>query len=190
MNSIRNIVALIAVALAGSAFAERPTYRNFESKLESLSSSKFLKDRWSGSLGGITTFGERFFVSGSVGLGSDSAFGSTSVGLGTMKDIGTSSSLFAAIGARRYNEANFSLAAATTNLNNEITTATATVGFRSMVTDRMELQTGVTKLARGIYSLQIGAKGTYYFSDSFGAVLELGSSDGDGSGGIGLQYRF
>jgi hypothetical protein len=172
--------------------AERPSFRNLETKLTGYSSSSIGNDddRFAGSLSGSTIFGERFFVSGSVGFGNSSFNNSSALALGILKDVGERSVAFATIGAQRYSHFQGNSFFTSDYRRDTIDTAAATVGIRSMLTERFEGSAGITALARGPYSLQTGLKGTYYFTENIGGVLELGASDGDGNGGIGLRFNF
>jgi hypothetical protein len=184
------MLTLVCTALAGSAAAERPSFRNVETKLTGFAISNSDDDRFAGSLSGSTIFSERFFVSGALGFGSSNFRTSSAVSLGILRDVGENSIAFASVGALRYTDFETLDFFASSYRRNTINTATATVGIRTMLTERFEGSAGITALERGPYDLQLGLKGTYYFTDSIGGVLELGSSDGDGSGGIGVRFNF
>ncbi len=182
----------LAIALgAGTAHAERPSFRNVETKLTGFASSSLNDDSdYAGALSGSTVFRNHFFVSGSAGFGSSTFTNSSSLALGMLKNVGEDSIVFASVGARRYAEFKPRFSFDTESDRETFDTATASVGIRSMLTSRFEGEAGITALENGPYGLQVGLKGTYYFTESIGGVMELGSSDGDGTGGIGLRFNF
>jgi hypothetical protein len=187
-------LTLLLAALVGSAAAERPSFRNVETQLTGFSvhsnGSLNIKDKFAGSLSGSTVFGERFFLSGSLGFGSSIFGNSSAVSLGILKGAGDNSVAFAAIGAQRYNYYSKGALFGADYRSDRFSTATATIGIRSMLSERIEGTFGLTALDRGPYRLQATLKGTYYFTDNIGGVLEFGSSDGDRSGGMGVRFNF
>jgi hypothetical protein len=185
MSNGLSIIAVIAVSAPMHINAAALGFTNLETKLEAYSfnadDQKFL-----GNISGSYAFRDNYFVNASVGFGEGYLTrNSAALGLGLYRMAGARTALFSSIGMQRYEFLEFSNARVT-----DVTTAALSVGVKSLLSDNMELEFGATKLQKGIYSARVGLKGTYYFSDSMGAVVEFGSSDSDGFGGVGVRWRF
>jgi hypothetical protein len=185
--SMQSIIigAAVAIFFAAQSNAAQPSFRTLETKAIGFSFGDS-GSKYAGGLSASWDFGGRFFVASSTTFGErDFGGGNYALGLGMFKHTGQSTALFASVGARQY--AYFDPLDGTFE---RYTTPNLTVGVKSIFGNRTELEFGLSALARGPYSASAGLKGTFYFVDNLGAVVELGSSDGDGTGGIGLRWSF
>ena len=182
--------ALALAAMLGSpcVLAATPSFNTIETKINSFRSSTVLQDSYSGSISGSFGFADRFFAASSIAFGSNVVGrDDMGVGLGIFQPSGENTALFASIGGQRYSDYDRQ-----TNINRDYNTAAISLGIKSLVLSNAELEFAATQLTSGPISTRVALKGSYYFNDHVGAVLELGSSNGNGdsTGGIGVRINF
>jgi hypothetical protein len=189
MRQISKVCGVVVLALSSyfftQAHAAAPSFRTLETKAIGFSFGDS-GSKYAGGLAGSWDFGGKFFVASSTTFG-DRSFGggNYALGLGVFKHTGESTAVFASIGGQQY-----AFFDAIAGRSDRYTSPNLTVGVKSLFGDRAELEFGISKLTNGPYGATAGLKGTYYFVDQMGVVVEFGSSDGDGNGGIGLRWSF
>ena len=107
----------------------------------------------------------------------------TYLSLGIRNEFSESSAVFGQVGAARVSaDSNFG--------GGSETKAFVGVGVRGMMTERFEGEALVRKVFIGGFDPSLKLTGTYYFTDTVGASVNVEASDGYSGGGVGLRMNF
>lgn len=107
----------------------------------------------------------------------------TYLALGIRNEFSDSAAVFGQVGVGRVSfDSNFD--------SDSETKAFVGVGLRGMMTENFEGEALVRKVFVSGADPSIKLTGTYYFTDTIGASLNVEASNGDSGGGVGLRLNF
>ena len=107
----------------------------------------------------------------------------TYLGLGLRNEFSENAAIFGQAGVGRVSfDSNFG--------SDSETKAFVGAGVRGMMTERFEGEALVRKVFVNGSDPALKLTGTYFFTDTFGASVNVEASDGDSGGGLGLRLNF
>ncbi len=107
----------------------------------------------------------------------------TYLGLGVRSEFSDTAAVFGQLGVARLGvDTNFG--------DDSETKGFVGVGVRSMLTEQFEGEALVRKVFASNVDASLKLTGTYFFTDTVGASINVETSDGDTGGGVGLRLNF
>ena len=107
----------------------------------------------------------------------------TYLGLGVRSEFSDNAAFFGQVGAAR-------IGIDTPFGDDSETKGFAGVGIRGMFSEQFEGEALVRKVFASDFDASLKLTGTYFFTDTVGASLNVETNDGDTGGGVGLRMNF
>ena len=178
------LLAVLASAIASTASAAELSFNNLEvgySQLEFSCSSDCDGFNLIGSVEINDMFSASVDYTGVSGNGADADL--TYLALGIRNEFSDNAAVFGQAGAAR-------IGIDTPFGNESETKGFAGVGVRGMFNERFEGEALVRKVFASDVDASLKLTGTYFFTDTVGASLNVETSNGDTGGGVGLRVNF
>jgi len=178
------LLAVLASAFAFGASAAELSFNNLEvgySQLDFSCSSNCDGLNLIGSVEINEMFSASVDYTGVSGNGADADL--TYLALGIRNEFSENAAVFGQVGVGRISvDSGFD--------NDSETKAFVGVGVRGMMTESFEGEALVRKVFASGSDPALKLTGTYFFTDTFGASVNVEASNGDSGGGVGLRLNF